>query len=265
MPYQSERIIEIDCPDILLQLEIEYGHYINSCSMRKLADVRISKGDGANYNVVIGESVTQTQHPLFCVERFLFEHPSYDESVFALHGAAVEWKGKSYVFLASTTTGKTTLTSYLIHCGCGYLAEDCVLLDRSSYDLYPFTSPLHLREGGLDVLRRNHAMPAKLQTLHECDGSCRYIYTPSNCVEKAIPLGEIFFIERTAARNVVLPMTTTEKIAALMRSPITVYPVTAEYLKFLAKLASRYCKRILYSDMNFVKEVIEQHATNSFT
>ncbi len=265
MPFQIERVIEVDCPEVRLELEKKYGHYINVCSSNRIADIRIKKSSEYGYVVTLGETVTQTSLPLFCVESFLFEHPTYDEAVFALHGAAVEWKGKGYVFLAPTTTGKTTLTSYLTSCGCGYLTEDCVLLDRSSLEIYPFSMPLHLREGGVEVLKRHSALPENLQRFHENNGACRYSYTPSNCVERAVPLGEIFFIERTGDQNTVLPMTAVEKIAALMKAPIMVYPITPKYLQFLAGIAARHCKCLRYSNMNFVKEVIEQYATESFT
>lgn len=266
MPQQMERIIELDCPELIWKLEMKYGRYVSACESMRMADIRITKSGEAVYTLTIGDTVTQTAQPLVSVERFLFEHPSYDAGVLALHGAAVEWQGKCYVFLASTTTGKTTLTSYLAHCGFGYITEDCVLLDRSTHKVHPFPMPLHLREGGVKVLRRYDAVPVGLQCLRESeDGPCRYVYTPQCCVEKPLPLGEMFFIERTDSQNAVLSMTLTEKIAALMKSPITVYPVTAEYLHFLADLSTQYGKRLQYCDMNFVKEVIGQYAIQSST
>lgn len=264
MPCQAEWIIETDCPEIVSKFEMKYGRYVSECKERRNADIKIFKDDGSNYAVTIEDRIIHTARPLFHLNRFLFDNPSYDDNVLALHGAAVQLAGKCYVFLGSTTIGKTTLTSYLIHCGCGYLTDDCVLLDRRSCTVHPFSMPLHLREGGVNVLEAYNALPKELGRLAEQDGICRYVYTPKNTVECAIPLGEIFFLERTETENSVLPMSATEKLTALLKSPITAYPITAEYLRFLSNLGKTYCKRLKYCDMNFVKEVITQYATDTF-
>ena len=263
MPHQAEWIIETDCPEIISKLEMKYGKYVSECKEFRHPEISIFKNHGIDYTVTVEDGVINTARPIFHLNRFLFDNPSYDDNVLALHGAAVEWEGKCYVFLASTTTGKTTLTSYLIHCGCGYLTDDCVLLDRGSCTVHPFSMPLHLREGGLNVLKKYNALPKNLSELFEQDGICRYVYTPKNTVECAIPLGEIFFLERTETENAVLPMSATEKLTALLKSPITAYPITAEYLRFLSNLGKTYCKRLKYCDMNFVKEVITRYAINT--
>lgn len=263
MPYQAEWIIETDCSEIIARLEMKYGRYISECGEYRHSDIKILKNDAADYVVTIKDSVTRTAHPIFHLNHFLFENPTYSDTVFALHGAAVQWGEKCYVFLASTTTGKTTLTSYLTQCGFGYLTDDCVLLERSSYTVHPFSTPLHLREGGVRVLQAYHALPPQLSQLAEPNGGCRYVYTPKNTVECSVPLGEIFFLERTETENAVLPMSATDKLTALLQSPIKVYPITAEYLRFLANLGKNHCKRLKYCDMNFVKEVLLRYATDA--
>ena len=263
MPYQSEWTIRTDCPDIVSKLKMKYGKYVTELEDRESSDIKIFKNYGNDYIVTINGSVTCTPRPIFHLNRFLFDNPSYSDNILALHGAAVQWKEKCYVFLASTTTGKTTLTSFLTHCGFGYVTDDCVLLDRCSLMVYPFSTPLLLREGGINVLKAYSALPGELEKLSEQEEICRYVYTPQNNVEYAVPLGEIFFLERTESENAVLSMSATEKLTSLLKSPITVYPITAEYLHFLSNLGKSYCKRLQYCDMNFVKEVITDHATET--
>ena len=263
MPYQSEWIIETNCLDIVSKLQMKYGKYVSECKRFTPPHIKILKNDGNDYTVTIGDSVINTACPIFHLNRFLFDNPSYDDNILALHGAAIEWRGKCYVFLASTTTGKTTLTSYLSNCGCGYLTDDCVLLDRETLMVYPFSIPLHIREGGLNVLKRYNALPKNLSKLFEQDGIFRYVYTPQNTSKRAIPLGEIFFLERTETENAVLPMSANEKLTALLQSPITVYSITAEYLRLLSEIGKSYCKRLKYYDMNFVKEVIMRDESNT--
>ncbi|MBE6693917.1 MAG: hypothetical protein E7589_04065 [Ruminococcaceae bacterium] len=258
MPCQSVYVIETDCPIIGSRITLKYGQHIVETDTTATPDISILK-EGDEYTVTVGSVSKKTSRPIFYLNRFLFENPSYSSDMLALHGGAVEHCGKAYVFLAATTTGKTTLTSYLVSQGCGYITDDCVLLERASLMIYPFAKPLHLRAGGVEVLKKYNALPPSLELLSEQEGNDRYVYTPQNSVEKPLPLGEIFFIERTESENSVFQMTGAEKIAALMRSPITVYPVTADYLHFLSKLGREFGKRLKYCDMNFVKEVIENY------
>lgn len=261
MPYQRELIIAVDTSKPFSDLKRKYGIYIVDCEEQGIIpDICITKIDSETYAVDIEGTVSKTSHPILCIDQFLFENPTYDAAVFAMHGAAVEWRGKCYVFLAATTSGKTTLTSYLVHSGCGYVTDDCVLLERNTHKVQPFSTPLHLRDGGLRVLARYDALPEDLYCISEDNNQiCRYIYTPQNCVERALPLGEIFFIERTEHENSIREMLMQEKIVALMKSPITTYPIEPEYLRFLASLGKKYCKCLKYCDMNFVKEVLHQY------
>lgn len=260
MPHQTDCIIETNSFEIVSKLNLKYGKYIAEFSTDKTADIKIIKGEEAMYDVIIEDTAIHTSRPIFYLDRFLFEHPTYDENIFAMHGAAVCIGGKSYAFLGATTGGKTTLTSYLTSCGFSYLTDDCVLLDRQTLEVHPFATPLHLREGGVEVLKKYDALPNNLEILCENDEIARYTYTPENSLENEAPLGEIFFIERTESENAVLTMSATEKLTALLKSPITVYPMTSDYLKFLSDLSKSYCKRLKYCDMNFVKEVIKNYA-----
>ena len=91
---------------------------------------------------------------ILAIDEIISNNTEYDNSIFALHGAAVEWNGKAILFLASTTSGKSTLTSYLTKNGFGYITDDCILLDRTSCDIHPYSTPIYLRDGGLEILKR---------------------------------------------------------------------------------------------------------------
>lgn len=256
MPYQTTWRIEADCPRVIALLGMEYGGYITEVEVGGMADFCIGEGEGADYEIRVGEEFYHSEAPVHFLSRYLFEHPTYAPEVLAWHGAAVEWQGRAYVFLAATTTGKTTLTSYLVHSGFGYLTDDCVLLDRAELKVHPFSTPLHLREGGVAVLRDRGALPEILVCFEEKQGLCRYVYTPKTCVKQSLPLGEIFFLTRTESENALLPISSNDKLAALLRAPITEYPVTGDYLRFLSSVGKCYGKRLKYADMDFVKEVI---------
>lgn len=210
-----------------------------------------------NYIFITPQGKQQTNTPLLALDRYLFQNASYHNHLFALHGAAVEWNGKATLFLAATTSGKTTLTSYLTSCGCGYITDDCILLNRSSFMIEPFTSPMELRDGGVEVLRRYGALPSRLHRLEEEGAFRRWVYTPEVSAKEAVPLKQIFFLKRTEQENKLVAMNATERITSLMKAPITNYAITGEYLRFLARLAKIDCRILHYCDMNYVKELIQ--------
>lgn len=256
MPYQEELIIACDCSDIITKLELKYGEFLTESKNTKKADIEIIKKNSTDYVLTIGEISTNTSRPIFHIGRFLFENPTYDSKAFALHGAAVEHNGKAHIFLASTTSGKTTLTSYLTSNGLGYLTDDCVLIDREDLKIHPFTTPIHLRDGGLEVLREYNCIPKKVKILSEPPSLLRYTYTPDRCIKQALPIKAFYFISRTESENCISSMPTTQRITELLKSPITPYDITKEHLSFLARLAKIDCFELKYYDMDFVKEII---------
>lgn len=254
-PFQSDFTIQTNCNHLSRSLLLKYGKYLQHAKEQKGKTVAALRENG-RYRIEFEGHVTHTSSALLEIDRILCENTHYDEKIFALHGAAVGYQGKAYLFLASTTSGKTTLESYLVHAGFDYITDDCILLDRTSFQVYPFQTPIHLREGGLEILKKLHAAPQQFERFGD-EGNIRYAYTPKNCVGGPLPLGRIFFIRRTESENRLIEMSTTEKMTALMESPITVYTVSGSYLKFISALAVQSCSRLCYSDLDFVAEVIK--------
>ena len=255
--YQTTCTVKTNCALLEKQLMLKYGSYLSLSSAPTDYTIRATKTEN-NYTIETPTENFESDSPLHEIDKFLFDHTEYDPHILALHGAAVEWKGKCHLFLAATTSGKTTLTSYLCQKGFGYLTDDCILLDRQSLCVHPFATPIQLRSGGVDVLKRYNALPSKLERLEEGNTLLRYVYTPSNIPSKAVPLANLFFIERTDDENALMEMSTTERITGLMRSPITNYPITGDYLRLLSNLSKSIpCYRLRYHDMNYVKELIQ--------
>ena len=248
-------MIRTNCENLVCSLRLQYGRYLCEGEEADGSTITVVKHE-ASYRIDFAGKIIEADCPLEKIDSILFEHTRFDDWIFAIHGAAVEWQGQAYLFLAATTSGKTTLAAYLTSQEFGYITDDCILLDRTSLLVTPFSTPLHLREGGLEVLRRYRAAPDK-PTLLDDPVIRRYIHTPENCVTEPLPLGRIFFIARTEQENRLVPMSGNEKMAALMKSPITNYPLTGEYVRFLSRLAqSADCRRLYYSDMAYVAEVI---------
>lgn len=248
--------VQTDCGLLLRSLRLQFGKYLleGGCS----TGLRIGAvKDGPLYRVSFNGEEKKTARPMLEIDDILFAHARYDESVFAAHGAALEWKGGAYAFLAATTSGKTTLAAYLISRGFGYITDDCVLIERESRRVVPYCLPVHLRQGGLEVLRSRGLLGQELPYMEESGGR-RYAYMPVNCAEAPLPLKKVFFIARTEDENSLLPMEANDKIAALMKSPVMEYAVTGGYVRFLSRLARETeCLRLRYKDMEFAAEVIE--------
>ena len=229
-----------DCPKFLESLYLQYGGYISDAECENPYRITVTK---------------EIADPLVMLDDILFNTTTYDTGIIPLHGAAVEYKGNAYIFLAPTTSGKTTLTAYLVCNGFGYITEDTVLLDKKSFRIYPYLCPIHLRKGGIDVLQ-NHGITIPALKPLDSYNNIRYVSTPDNCVKTSTPFGKIFFITRSETENHVINMNVSESIIELMKSGMTVYRPTAEHVRLMSKLAGTGCKRLIYRDMEYVKDII---------
>ena len=260
-PFQSTFAIETDCNLLTKQLYLKYGKYISTEKAHIDYHIVITKKNG-NYLFQTEAFVQPSLHPLIDLDHFFFENTIYDPRIFALHGGAIEWKNKCFIFLAPTTAGKTTLTAYLTNFGAGYITDDCILLDRTEMTVHPYATPLHLRDGGLSVLKKQGITLANLQALEDGAEFKRYIYTPHNCAVTEQPLASIFFIERTTHENCLMPMSATERMTEMMKAPITPYEINTDYLRFLARLIQFPCHRLRYCNMEYVKDVIQNECAS---
>lgn len=257
LPFRPIFSIECNCNKLKTKFLLQYGIYTKE-HIDTAADIsfRITRRDqGYIFSYPEGSHYTET--PLLDIGRYISQKTTLKDDILALHGAALEYNGQAYVFLAPTTTGKTTLTSYLSSSGFGYITDDCVIIDRNDFKVHPYSTPIHLRDGGVAVLQKLGTLPIDLMTVEEASISRRHVYTPLNTVTHAVPLKRIYFIERNEKENKLIPMSSTERATELMKSPITPYDITSDYIKLIMRLAKTDCQRLIYADMSFVKEMIE--------
>lgn len=255
LPFQSSYLISTDCVTLVEKINLFYGPYVHT--KKGLADfhIVILKHE-SNYIFKSDWGEYQTDCPLIFLDRHRFDNTLYDGKIFAMHGAAVEWAGECYLLLSKTGGGKTTLTTYLSNYNFGYLTDDCILLDRDKFDVHPCAMPVHLRRGGVDILKKHGVFLDNIKFLTDSPWFERYVYDPPLRIEKPIPLRRIFFIERTTNKNELIELSSLHRAKKLLEAPIIPYEMNSEYLKFISKLVTHDCKVIRYSDMNFVKECI---------
>ena len=255
-PLQTSFCVETEDKTVLRNLKLKYGRYCTDQGSSDAPYFAVTREDGGEFFRIRGETEEVcVSSPLGYLSGFLIQTRTFAPNVLALHGAAVESRGAAHLFLAATTTGKTTLTSYLTERGFGYVTDDCVLLDRNEFAVYPCTTPIHLREGGVAVLKRLGISPEGLEHLNDPRFE-RWVFSPKNPLATALPLGQIFFLFRTEDENARIPLSTNEAMIRLLKAPITDYPITAEHLKTMSRLAARGVFELRYKDMSFAEEVL---------
>lgn len=206
------------------------------------------------------DNVWVTDDPLQEITKILFKNSNIQEGYFAMHAGAVEYGGKAYILTAVTTAGKTTLITYLINKGFQYITDDCVLINQNDLSVYPYCNPVHLRDGGLEVLTDNQI---DLPNMYYLNGKTiqRYIFMPSNCISEPLPIGGVLFIRRTDTINISESICGSECVKRLLKSPTTNYGISADYLRFLARLSSINTFQIRYKDMSYVADrIIEAYS-----
>lgn len=252
LPFQTAYTVITDCETVARLFALQHGHYIRPETETAYTFIATREDEG--YTVRFGDQTLHTDSAYDTIEEIMHRERRYDGRVLALHGTAVAHEGRVYLFLAPTGGGKTTLAAYLTSQQFAYLTDDCILVDRETLQVYPCTAPIHLREGGKKVLQYTADAPPQTERMVTRSDQ-RHVYMPSVVADKPLPLGAIFFISHTEEDRLI-PMTTTERMLYLLKSPLTVYPMNKEHLTVMARLTALPCYKLFYRDMAFVKEVI---------
>ena len=235
-------------------LRLKYGRYLTDNAIDNAYKIILTKKSVNDYLFEYPNGKINTNTPLYDIDRIFLNITVYDNSILPLHGAAVERNGFVYIFLAPTATGKTTLVTYLINNGLGYVSEDCILLEKQNFTVYPYDCPIHLRMGGHEVLKE-YKIDIDVDIFDDPAG-LRYVYTPDNSIKKQLPLGGIYFIERSETENYIVNMKSSESIIELMKSAMTPQQPSGEYVRLISRLSKIGCKRIIYRDMEYVRDII---------
>jgi len=119
LPFRPIFSIESTCDRLIEKFILQYGIYLKE-HIDTTADIsfRITKR-AQGYILFYPEGNHYTETPLLDIGRYISRKTTIKDDILALHGAALEYNREAYIFLAPTTTGKTTLTSYLSSSGFG--------------------------------------------------------------------------------------------------------------------------------------------------
>lgn len=232
-----------------------HGRYASPDVAENCMKIIAERLSNSVYAVSFAGKRIETSHVLQELDRIITESTVYSEEILPLHGGAVSYDGNVSVFLGATTTGKTTLMSFLTSHQIQYMADDCVFIDRKSLCVYPNPRPIHLRKGGLDVLKALGIEPAGIRYVSD-RLFCRYTYTPENIAPKEAPLQNIFFIERSS-ENSLRNLSFSDSFPLLICSPITDQKLTNDYIQLLSRITQKSCFYLKYKDMSYVEALIK--------
>ncbi len=213
-----------------------------------------------HYRVRCKERTIMTDTPVQAVTNILFEESDYATNIFPLHGGAVEAGGKAYLFLAPTGQGKTTLTAYLAAQGFSYINDDSIIIDMNTDSVLPNLSPVCLRPGSIPVLKQYGCTISGTEI--NIEDIERIVYMPDNTVHTALPIGNIYFIERiqndndcNRNYNACRHIDKSEAIQLLMSSLCSPDAVDISRMKY-AIHSAEHCFRLIYSDMRYIADLL---------
>lgn len=247
--------IVTDCPELMDTIEVLYRGYLRNEAERACTELQVYRIGREEYQVMFEGKTDVQNDPIRFVNNTLFENPFFNEDILALHGAAIRVGSEAVLFLGPTGAGKTTLTAYLVSRGFRYITEDCILINYANELVNPSPLPLHLRDGGVDVLSGNNIV-LNYQYV-DYYSLKRYIFIPPNVERSPMPIGAVYFINRQDENiNRVYPLKTEDAFIRLIKSQFTRYPLKSPYIQMIKKIASRPCYQLEYTRMSFVDDIV---------
>ncbi|MBO5321414.1 MAG: hypothetical protein J6B22_02270 [Clostridia bacterium] len=235
-------------------LALYYGRYFKPNNAIPKMTIEISEINNDKYEITYNNETIITNSFIKDFSDLLREITVCDSNAFVLHGASIEYHNEAYVFLAPSTGGKTTLTSYLCERKFGYITDDFTIIDKESLSIIPINKPIHLRLKSLFLL--NNTYNFKIKTYNLDDGfTKRFIYQPNNICVESIPIRSIYFLKRNNEINKISKVPNVEKSIYLLKSLMFSKNVTSDILS-INKLSKYPCYILEYSDLGFVEKLI---------
>ena len=210
--------------------------------------------------VVYADRQIITDVPIQVITSIIFNQTRFDCEVVPLHAAAVELNGKAYVLIGDTGAGKTTATCYLCKNGFGYITDDCTLINATELTIVPCAIPMHLRQGGLNVLRSYGLLIDKVtEVLYFKEP--RYAFMPNeNVLPLTTPLtiGGFLKLTRSTINNISKLSEVTEVNMLILKAIRNLSSLDARALRTVVKLTTLVnAFEVKYSDLSILKKMIK--------
>ena len=151
---------------------------------------------------------------LFHLDKHLITRLQHERpDLYFLHGAAIAIKGRAALVIAPSGSGKSTLAFTLVQRGVMYLSDELVPVDVDQNIVYPYPRAI--------CLKSPPSKPYQLPAGTVRCGSLRYVPTSTGFMGSTpIPIGALFFLDRTAPAHPCEPMTRASAVAHLIANSL---------------------------------------------
>ena len=250
IPFQTPFSVVGTEIDTINELKLYYEDYVNFD--RPLMDniIKIEKKNEL-YLVKYNDFSIETKSPLQSIQDIFFRETTFDDNVCPLHGAAVEYDNKAYLFIASSMAGKSTLVSYLTHFDLKYITDDRIFLNKNNHMIYPVITPIHLRPKGFEILENNGAAPSNYKIVGVGE-SKRFIFIPHNFSINPLKIKAFFFIKRNDVLNSIRKIEKANVFDGLLKSSSSINQINVDYIRFIKTLSPYPSFELIYKDLFFV-------------
>lgn len=256
-PLKLSYIIRTNSTIVTNHLITKYGVYIKSVACIPKSNyiaINIFSYDGKLYYIQTADGICKTERPLKTLDNIMEYINKFSDSCIVFHGAGLTYKDKAHIFLGASSSGKSTLASYLSSFGMGYLSDDCIPITKSSLLVTPYCLPITLRKHGLNILINSGIYIDNIKEL-AVEDETRYIHTPRTNIRKPVPIAQIIFIE-ISDHNEVTKLNKSDIVSRLLCSTSLIYNIDYDYIRTIIKLSCIPCFFIKYKDMSYVKDII---------
>ena len=222
--------------------------------------------DGAGYSVTIvqsGNPVEQRcdslQSVFLLLGNLFFEKAVYPSRYMLLHAGCVKREKTALLLLGATGMGKSTLSIALSQEGYDLVNDDQTLIDCTDNRIIPVYKPVHLREGGVSVLKENGYSLSSAEKIELGDGMFRYsLSLPRPDLSKIRRMCFVFLKREgiagpsAPARNPALKrLSQAELLAELLHSQAVYWKTGSEIVRNSVNLAKKNTGYTLfYSRLN---------------
>lgn len=124
----------------------------------------------------------------------------------------------------------------------------------SSLCVHSTPKHMRLREGSISVLQ-NYKINIDTPVT-ETESFQRIVYLPKNNVSGDYTIGKIFFIQRSKNENLCNSLSASEAVQLLIQNLLSPDVDMSACLQCAIKLAPK-CRQLIYSDMSYVRDIIE--------
>lgn len=240
-------------------LKLMFGYSTNQSLQRKDCETRLLFGNekGEFFAKDNTGHIEKISTVVTYIQDFFLKKAHVEKGFLVLHGAAVAKNDRAYVFLANTHIGKSTMVSFLLKNGFEYITDDRVIIKTSNLSITPFTKPVMLRQGAVELLNGYYNLNIPIKKI-KYKGIERYFFIPSNCCSGNPVLANIYILNRTEGIPFSYERKTRDKLSQLMKYSLNINSLSS-YSEFF-QLSKIPITILNYTELSEVTDFLKEES-----